>query len=283
MPNADKTLRELRPTAKPNVIDLVAEAGLDVSDWANWKHGAQIPGANPRYSYEWCFEQEGMLVFNIWFENMRIEGDSIVQQLNLRKPSDDITGIRRVRALRFDNAARTAFENGINPRIIILDRKPSQKSADARSLDRSPWTVVHYDFQSGDLRLQRGIVPQKLPAASDPEAEQFPEGEPRMRFVIHRKREAQLRKLKIEKHQRENDGRLPCEVPNCGFDFEATYGDLGKNYTHVHHLTPLSAAVDYSIGNTVNDLAVVCANCHSMIHRGGECRPLSDVAPNPAS
>ena len=27
----------------------------------------------------------------------------------------------------------------------------------------------------------------------------------------------------------------------------------------------------------LEDLAVVCANCHAMIHRGGECRPIASL------
>src|SRR5690606_10429469 len=56
-----------------------------------------------------------------------------------------------------------------------------------------------------------------------------------------------------------------CAV--CGFDFEQTYGDLGKGFIHVHHFILISDMVkNYQI-DLVNDLRPVCPNCHSMIHK----------------
>ena len=59
---------------------------------------------------------------------------------------------------------------------------------------------------------------------------------------------------------------LHCQV--CGFDFEATYGTWGKGFAEVHHVIPLhSYKGDKTVTNPKNDLAVVCSNCHKMIHR----------------
>ena len=104
------------------------------------------------------------------------------------------------------------------------------------------------------------------------------EGERLQRLVAHRRREFGLRKQKIESVLREN-GSLSCEVPGCGFDFLRAYGQLGAGYAHVHHLRPLS---DYrgQEQTRLSDLAIVCANCHAMIHRGGECRELRALIPS---
>lgn len=53
----------------------------------------------------------------------------------------------------------------------------------------------------------------------------------------------------------------------CGFDFEAFYGDAGKNIIEVHHKIPLS---DGERMTTTKELAVVCANCHRVIHHKEE-------------
>lgn len=53
---------ELKPTSQHRVIDLVRQAGVDVSDWSDYKHGAKSPGANPNYCYEWAFVQPEPLV-----------------------------------------------------------------------------------------------------------------------------------------------------------------------------------------------------------------------------
>ncbi len=105
------------------------------------------------------------------------------------------------------------------------------------------------------------------------------EGEERRRFVLHRAREQRLRDAKIREALSRDAGHLRCEVPRCGFDFREKYGPLGKEFAHVHHLTPLG---DRAGGSTtrVSDLAIVCANCHAMIHRGGKSRGLKTLIPS---
>lgn len=102
------------------------------------------------------------------------------------------------------------------------------------------------------------------------------EGAERMALVRHRKREQSLRDAKVAEARKLGNGRLNCEVPRCGFDFEAVYGELGRDYAQVHHLKPLGDRTTPS-QTKLSDLAVVCANCHAMIHRGGKCRPLDGL------
>jgi predicted restriction endonuclease len=57
-----------------------------------------------------------------------------------------------------------------------------------------------------------------------------------------------------------------CAV--CGFNFEKTYGVWGKNWAEVHHLVPISESKkEKRKTDPKSDLAVLCANCHRMIHR----------------
>lgn len=59
---------------------------------------------------------------------------------------------------------------------------------------------------------------------------------------------------------------IACEV--CSFDYGTVYGDRGKDFIEVHHVLPLHAS-----GPTrtkLKDLALICANCHRMIHRGAQ-------------
>ena len=53
----------------------------------------------------------------------------------------------------------------------------------------------------------------------------------------------------------------------CGFDFEKTYGSLGKNYIEVHHINPLASCESEQKVNPKTDLVCLCANCHRMVHR----------------
>lgn len=53
----------------------------------------------------------------------------------------------------------------------------------------------------------------------------------------------------------------------CSFNFKNYYGDWGEGYIHVHHLKPISESEERKLVNPKNDLVVLCANCHSMVHR----------------
>jgi 5-methylcytosine-specific restriction protein A len=73
------------------------------------------------------------------------------------------------------------------------------------------------------------------------------------------------RNSSISKKVKEAKGYI-CEA--CNFDFRTKYGDLGKNFIEAHHLIPISSLDigQYQI-NILKDFAVLCSNCHSMIHR----------------
>lgn len=60
-----------------------------------------------------------------------------------------------------------------------------------------------------------------------------------------------------------------CKV--CRFDFERTYGSLGHEFIEAHHLVPISQLPLNQVTqlSPKDDFAVVCANCHRMIHRKG--------------
>ena len=108
------------------------------------------------------------------------------------------------------------------------------------------------------------------------------EGEQQSTLEIHRHREISLRRAKLDAFRREHNGRLFCQVPGCGFDFEMVYGELGTGFAEVHHLRPLGELCQ-PFSTTLADLAVVCANCHRMIHRNNACRPLEGIIPTSTS
>jgi hypothetical protein len=103
------------------------------------------------------------------------------------------------------------------------------------------------------------------------------EGNLRMSFKVHRQRERRLRAAKLNEALAAGGGRLVCEVPGCEFDFLSVYGELGRSFAHVHHKRPLAESPTGGRKTTLDDLAVVCANCHAMIHRNGECRKIDTL------
>jgi len=55
-----------------------------------------------------------------------------------------------------------------------------------------------------------------------------------------------------------------CEV--CGMNFEEVYGDIGTDYIVAHHLKPIGNRQRAS-RTRLEDIALVCSNCHDMLHR----------------
>lgn len=69
-------------------------------------------------------------------------------------------------------------------------------------------------------------------------------------------------------------GSLACEV--CDFDFFETYGELGRGFAECHHLGSLSLLAEVR-QTRLEELAIVCANCHRILHRGNGWRTLAEL------
>jgi len=85
----------------------------------------------------------------------------------------------------------------------------------------------------------------------------------RRRYRLHRKIDRNSRAAEAAKKVHGYE----CQA--CGFDFEAAYGVLGRGYIEAHHLTPIAELPeDHPVSqDPETDFAVLCANCHRMIHR----------------
>ena len=98
--------------------------------------------------------------------------------------------------------------------------------------------------------------PDELPTEN---TEELFEGIKRSVIVNSYERNSKARQLCV-KHW-----KAICAV--CSFDFEKTYGEIGKGFIHVHHLTPVSQIGKVYQVDPINDLIPVCPNCHSMLHK----------------
>jgi predicted HNH restriction endonuclease len=100
-----------------------------------------------------------------------------------------------------------------------------------------------------------------------------PEG--RLLTRLHRERERDRRLVEAKKKQAlRNHGRLFCEA--CGLAPELTFGNRGRAVIECHHSKPLHTLVE---GDTtrLDDLVLVCANCHRLIHGGKPWLTLDDL------
>ncbi len=97
----------------------------------------------------------------------------------------------------------------------------------------------------------------RLPEEIDPK-EVFKEGACKSVTVNQYERSAVARSKCLTHHG------YRCSV--CSFGFEEIYGEIGKNYIHVHHIIPISeVGKEYEL-NPIADLIPICPNCHAMIH-----------------
>lgn len=92
----------------------------------------------------------------------------------------------------------------------------------------------------------------------------FPEGKFKLRQHIYRERNQKVIKLSKENFKRNHNGKLYCEV--CGFNFYDKYGTIGQDFIEGHHVIPVSEMKDGD-ETKVEDIVLVCSNCHRMLHR----------------
>ena len=89
--------------------------------------------------------------------------------------------------------------------------------------------------------------------------ERYIEGALTQITVNRYERDVKARKACLEKHG------YSCGV--CEENLADKYGELGKEFIHVHHIVPLHEIKrEYKI-NPKTDLIPLCPNCHAIIHR----------------
>ena len=97
----------------------------------------------------------------------------------------------------------------------------------------------------------------------DDDIEEVKEGRVIYKLHKYRERDPKLNKKKKDQYFKRT-GKLECEV--CKFDFYKVYGDLGLGFMECHHKVPLSE-IEGESTTSIKDLALVCSNCHRMLHR----------------
>jgi 5-methylcytosine-specific restriction enzyme A len=100
------------------------------------------------------------------------------------------------------------------------------------------------------------------PNLADDEGDAAEEGKILTHIHHFRERDTKLIARKKEKVLRDL-GALCCEV--CSFNFKEQYGARGEGFIECHHTKPLSG-LKPGEKTKLTDLALVCSNCHRMIH-----------------
>ncbi|MBI5017582.1 MAG: HNH endonuclease [Deltaproteobacteria bacterium] len=100
------------------------------------------------------------------------------------------------------------------------------------------------------------------PSANHPEdlneEREYTEGAKKTVIVNAYERDPKARAACLARHG------YACRV--CELRLDDIYGDIGKQFIHVHHKKPLAARrAGYKVNPTI-DLVPVCPNCHAMLH-----------------
>jgi hypothetical protein len=131
-----------------------------------------------------------------------------------------------------------------------------------------PLNVVEADamiMRKRDVLISEYVLDQdEIAGLQELKGLAFEEG--KRRLVQHKRLEKTRNEALVREAKRlfaQKYGRLFCEA--CDFDFEKKYGSRGKDYIEAHHKVPIST-LEESVINTADELAMVCSNCHRMLH-----------------
>ena len=116
------------------------------------------------------------------------------------------------------------------------------------------FTEYHTEYHTDEKhRAETGSILEKVE-----------EGEQRLKIHKNRERNHKIIDNSKKKFKEKHNGELFCEV--CRFNFADVYGKRGEDYIQGHHKKPISQ-MKKGDKTTIEDIAMVCPNCHAMLHR----------------
>ena len=181
--------------------------------------------------------------------NLRNENGVYLKMMNLRALDPDYTAQGKV----------GMQGGGALEKVLWTEYAADQKglALDARQIREAVESAVENDVA-------------KLPAAPPYEGE-----EGGVFITLHKRYERDPKLIAEKRRAAAQAGPLSCEV--CAFNFERTYGELGIGYIEVHHLKPVHT-MKAGDKTKLDDLALLCANCHRMAHRSRNPLTLQEIA-----
>jgi 5-methylcytosine-specific restriction protein A len=134
--------------------------------------------------------------------------------------------------------------------------------------DRDVWDQFAHDRPrlrevADAIREMLGGLKAEPEISDEPSLTEAPEGRLLTRIHLARERSGKLVEAK-KKSALAQSGKLACE--SCGFDFAETYGERGDGFIECHHLRPVASLRPGQV-TRLSDLALVCSNCHRIVHR----------------
>jgi len=130
-----------------------------------------------------------------------------------------------------------------------------------------------YFIRNGYRILDRKINKSISRIVSEDEESKFPEGKEKYKYHRSLERDSSIAK-KAKEARLESVGELICDA--CGFSFSDTYGELGAGFIEAHHIIPVSK-LRGERKTTIKEIALVCSNCHRMLHTGEKLLSVEDI------
>lgn len=115
---------------------------------------------------------------------------------------------------------------------------------------------------------------QQNPDIDYADESEFPEGK-EIEAKHKLKERNQLVVIAAKEAFKRKHGKLYCQI--CNFNFYSSYGEIGQDYIEGHHVLPLSMLAGNS-KTKIKDIALVCSNCHRMLHRRRPWLSLSELS-----
>ncbi|MBB6402800.1 HNH endonuclease [Arthrobacter sp. AZCC_0090] len=224
------------------VIEQVAETGQFLGRWSVGRHRSIEPGT-----------QAWLLLQGRGEHGRGLIGHGVVMSESYEAPKySEPSNTMRYVSVVFD--ALLPLGDQI-PSIVLASEVPGVAWKSLRASGRTIPSESEPDLQ----RLWR----EQGPAVSDP-CQTVPGSYP----------DGAVSRVEMNRYERSPEARRIClafhgtSCAACSFSFEITYGDIGKDFMHVHHVVPASQLGDGYRLDPVADLVPLCPNCHAMAHQG---------------
>ena len=173
------------------------------------------------------------------FEKYRNVNGTYMKLMNFRRLDPDYTSGGRVGLTRGGGGEEAVW---------------NEFASDADRLRRVA-QAIRENFRSGEVHAE-------LQALADDTTVEAQEGQLVTRLHRHRERSRKLVERK-KAHFCERYGRLFCEA--CRLEAEQLYGERGSGVIECHHIQPVYT-LRAGVLTRLDDLALVCANCHRAVH-----------------
>lgn len=187
--------------------------------------------------------------------------------------SQEIRSVAESLGLQGDETFRNP--NGVYMKLMELRKYDPSYSGKglgrkSRPIEQEIWNLSEHHLQTAVSQIRATLSEIQNGNATvaggraidEPEIAEASEGALVTRLHRFRERDRKIVRDKKRAFLKEN-GSLFCEV--CHFDFEEAYGPRGRDFIECHHTVPVSE-MEPGAKTKLSDLALVCANCHRMIH-----------------